>query len=107
MGHIRPMLGAGRMDRRASEATVWLPETKLSPPLIREDVIPRQHLVSALYDALTTHPLTLVSAPAGYGKTTLLAMVSRAFPDLPLAWLSLDEEDNDPVRFLVALIATL
>jgi LuxR family maltose regulon positive regulatory protein len=49
----------------------------------------------------------LVSAPAGYGKTTLLAALSRARPELPLAWLSLEEEDNDPVRFLTALIAAL
>lgn len=52
-------------------------------------------------------PLTLLSAPAGYGKTTLLAALYSTFPDLSLAWLTLDEEDNDLVRFLSALIVAL
>jgi LuxR family maltose regulon positive regulatory protein len=53
--------------------------------------------------------LTLVSAPAGYGKTTLLsAWIQQGnggvTPTLPVAWLSLDEADNDPVRFLTYVI---
>lgn len=45
--------------------------------------------------------LTLISAPAGYGKTTLLCqwLTSLAGADVPVAWVSLDEEENDPVRF--------
>jgi len=56
---------------------------------------------------LVSYPLTLLSAPAGYGKTTLLAALPVAYPDLSLAWLSLDEEDNDPARFLTAFIVAL
>jgi LuxR family maltose regulon positive regulatory protein len=56
---------------------------------------------------LTTHPLTLLSAPAGYGKTSLLAALPKVYPRLALAWLTLDEDDNDPARFLAALIAAL
>jgi LuxR family maltose regulon positive regulatory protein len=85
----------------------WLAQTKLHAPHLREDLIPRQHLLRAFYDALVSHPLTLLSAPAGYGKTTLLATLPSAFPELHLAWLSLDEDDNDPARFLAALIIAL
>jgi len=85
----------------------WLARTKLHPPRLREDVIPRPQLLEALRAALTSHKLTLLSAPAGYGKTTLLAALPHAFPDLPLAWLSLDPEDNDPSRFLTAFVAAL
>lgn len=56
---------------------------------------------------LAAHAITLLSAPAGYRKTTLLAALPIAYPDLPLAWLTLDEEDNDPVRFLTAFIVAL
>ncbi len=85
----------------------WLVQTKLHAPRLRQDLIPRQRLLDTLYDALTSHSLTLLSAPPGYGKTTLLAALPSAFPDLRLAWLSLDEDDNDPARFLAALIAAL
>jgi LuxR family maltose regulon positive regulatory protein len=92
---------------RSEAQTDWLAKTKLHAPRLREDLIPRQRLLRALYDALTSYPLTLLSAPAGYGKTTLLAELSSNFPELRLAWLSLDEDDNDPARFLAALIAAL
>ena len=55
------------------------------------------------------HKLTLISAPAGFGKTTVLsewvAERRRADPDLGVGWVSLDESDNDPVRFLSYLVA--
>lgn len=85
----------------------WLTATKLQPPRLRQDVIPRQQLLAALHDAVVSHPLTLVSAPAGYGKTTLLAALLKAYPDPVTAWLSLDQEDNEPARFLTAVAAAL
>jgi LuxR family maltose regulon positive regulatory protein len=53
--------------------------------------------------------LTLISAPAGFGKTTLLSewRASTAGHRWPLTWLSLDESDSDPVRFLTYLVAAL
>jgi LuxR family maltose regulon positive regulatory protein len=95
------------VESGSGEPQPWLAETKFSPPLLREDVLPRKRLLDDLRSRLDSHPLTLISAPAGYGKTTVLAALSPTYPELPLAWLSLDEEDNDPVRFLTALIAAL
>lgn len=85
----------------------WIAQTKLYPPRLREDVVTRQHLLSTLHSALTSRTLTLISAPAGCGKTTLLAALTQLHPDLRPAWLSLDESDNDPIRFLRVLIAAL
>jgi LuxR family maltose regulon positive regulatory protein len=81
--------------------------TKLYIPPSRQRVVLRPRLVERLNDGLAAgHRLTLVSAPAGFGKTTLvsewIANCGR-----PAAWLSLDEADSDPSRFLTYLIAAL
>ena len=95
------------VDMHPDEPQYSLAETKFHPPLLREDVIARRRLIDDLHSKLATHPLTLLSAPAGYGKTTLLAALSPSYPNLSIAWLSLDEDDNDPVRFMNALIVAL
>lgn len=89
------------------DTATWLPHTKLTPPRIHADVIVRPRLQEMLRDAIATYPLTLVTAPTGYGKTTLLTILSRATPLRLVAWLSLDEHDNDPILFLSGLIAAL
>ncbi len=72
---------------------------------LADALVERERLLSALDGALAT-PLTLLSAPAGLGKTTLLsAWASRH--QAQVAWLSLDELDNSPTRFWVSLIAAL
>jgi LuxR family maltose regulon positive regulatory protein len=81
--------------------------TKLYIPPSRRSVVLRPRLVERLNEGLAAgHRLTLVSAPAGFGKTTLvgewIAGCGR-----PTAWLSLDEGDSDPSRFLTYLIAAL
>jgi len=86
-------------------------QTKLSIPPLRNVTVMRNRMFSYLDDDLLqgrefTRKLTLVSAPAGYGKTTLVAEWLRA-AGLPVAWLSLDEADNDPNRFMAYLIATV
>jgi LuxR family maltose regulon positive regulatory protein len=79
--------------------------TKLHIPLTRADLIPRTRLFGLLDQGLTL-PLTLVSAPPGFGKTSLIAdwLEQRG---LPAAWYSLDKHDNDLVRFLTYLVAAL
>jgi len=79
--------------------------TKLRPPPPRRDRAPRPRLLERL-EAGAGGRLTLVSAPAGYGKTTALAAWA-ATTSKPVAWLSLDEADNAPQRFLRHLVAAL
>ena len=95
------------VETQPGEPRHWLAETKFRPPLLRKDVIIRKHLIDDLRNGLESHPLTLLSAPAGYGKTTLLAMIPNTHPRLSVTWLSLDEDENDPVRFMTALIVAL
>jgi LuxR family maltose regulon positive regulatory protein len=89
-----------------SNAT-WLVATKLRPPVVRDDVIRRPKLERAVAESVRSLPLTLLSAPAGYGKTTMLALLPRLVPEQPVAWVTLDTEDNDPVRFVSLLAAAL
>jgi LuxR family maltose regulon positive regulatory protein len=92
-------------------------QTKLYIPPLRPNLVPRLRLIERLNQGLQLgHKLTLVSAPAGFGKTTLVSewvghlqleaakeseIVNR------IAWLSLDKGDNDPTRFLAYFIAAL
>ena len=79
--------------------------TKLYIPAPRPKVVLRPRLIERLNEGLH-RKLTLISAPAGFGKTTLVSeWVAGCEP--PVAWLSLDEGDNDPTRFLVYLVAAL
>lgn len=102
--------------------TVMLLQTKLYRPTPRPDLIPRARLCERLAAGLWTgdafgRKLTLIAAPAGFGKTTLIvdfglwiAEATQPKPqieNLKSAWLSLDEADNDPVRFLRYVIAAL
>ena len=77
--------------------------TKLHAPTPRANAVARVRLTQRL---MTPHAVTLVSAPAGSGKTMLIAGW-LADATQPVAWLSLDAADNDPARFLSYLIAAL
>src|SRR5258707_3178300 len=79
--------------------------TKLYIPPPRHKVVLRTRLIAQLNEGLH-HKLTLMCAPAGFGKTTLVSEWV-ALGEHPAAWLSLDEGDNDPIRFLTYLIAAL
>ena len=72
--------------------------TKLSPPVLRVDVVHRTRL-HELLDRAVTAKLTLVDAPAGWGKTTLVGDWLARRPSVPTAWLSLEPDDADPLRF--------
>ena len=78
---------------------------KLRVPRDRPDAVPRPRLMERL-DEGVRRALTLISAPAGFGKTTLLSSWSQR-SELPVAWVSLDEGDNDPLRFVSYLIAAI
>lgn len=89
--------------------------TKLFIPLLRPELVNRPHLIEQLNGGLH-RKLTLVSAPAGFGKSTLLTEwvnsqrsdTSKATHEADkIAWISLDESDNDPVRFLAYIITAL
>lgn len=84
-----------------------LPLTKFRPPYTRREMLPRTDLMDWLRRELPACRLVLLSAPAGYGKTTLLSNLPVAFPEYKLAWLGLDAEDNDPPRFLNGLAESL
>ena len=81
--------------------------TKLRVPRTRPSLVARPRLCQAL-DRDAGRRLTLVSAPAGFGKTTLLAEWLQARSQQgPVAWVSLDGSDNDPARFLSYLVTAL
>ena len=79
--------------------------TKLLIPTIRADIITRQHLIDLLKQSLF-RKITIVSAPAGFGKTTLIREWINQ-QRVSTAWLTLDELDNDPIRFLLYFIKAL
>ncbi len=93
--------------------------TKLAPPRQARGLISRPRLLAQLDGCLSrgaepafVRRLTLVSAPAGYGKTTLIAdwagRLATAGDNRPrFAWLALDDEDNEPRRFLAYLLAAV
>ena len=80
-------------------------QTKLYIPPVRAKLVSRTHLIEQLNEGIS-HKLTLISAPAGFGKTTLVTDWLRQV-NRPVAWLSLDENDNDLNRFLTYLVAAL
>lgn len=79
--------------------------TKLYTPTSRPDVVLRQRLINRLNAGLHGK-LTLISAPAGFGKTTLVVEWISSH-EHPVAWLSLDESDSDPVHFLTYFVVAL
>jgi LuxR family maltose regulon positive regulatory protein len=98
--------------------TEALLQTKLYAPALRSNLVSRPRLIERLNQGLQDDKkLTLISAPAGFGKTTLMTEWRYRIPDKndskaicqnpEFGWLSLDEGDNDPVQFLSYLIAAL
>jgi len=85
--------------------TIPLLNTKFYIPPVRPELVPRTRLSERL-DTGLHGKLTLVSAPAGFGKTTLLSEWV-AGNKLPVAWLSLDKSDNNLTRFLTYMIGAL
>ncbi len=120
-GNVRslPRLAArGRQARSRTLVTADEPsgfdsllQTKFVPPPPRSDLVKRPRLLERLTTDLIggrgfTRKLTVIAAPAGYGKTTLVTQWLPAL-DVLVGWLTLESEDNDPVRFVRYLIAAL
>ncbi|HEY4035427.1 MAG TPA: LuxR C-terminal-related transcriptional regulator [Ktedonobacteraceae bacterium] len=82
--------------------------TKFFVPIVSHPLISRPRLTALLQESLK-RPLTLISAPAGFGKTTLLASLAQLWPanHPQLCWISLDEEDNDPQIFWTYVFTAL
>ncbi len=80
-------------------------QTKLNKPRVSDGLVARSRLIEHLDKGLNRN-LTLISAPAGYGKTTLAAVWLQNI-ERPAAWLSLDENDNDLILFFSYLVAAL
>ena len=80
---------------------------KFHRPAAPRHQVARPALVARLNVGLAAnHPLTLIAAPAGYGKTTLAAQWAAQL-DMPVTWLALDEADDDPLRFFTYFLAAL
>jgi ATP/maltotriose-dependent transcriptional regulator MalT len=94
----------GLEDAIAAPEAVLL-ETKLTRPRVRSEHVARRDLLGILRSG--SRRLTLVAAPPGFGKTTLLAEWAAAEDGPAVAWLSLDEDDNDPARFFAYLAAAV
>ena len=97
-------------DRKAGRPATYpqrdpLLATRLHVPRLRRQLVSRPGLIERVQEGIQG-PLTLISAPAGFGKTTLLAQW-RASSGMPVAWLSLEPEDNEPVRFLSYVITAI
>lgn len=81
--------------------------TKLRPPALPDRFVERSRLTATLDDAIARHvPLVLASAPAGSGKSTMLAAwAARGLPQV--AWLQVEDVDSDPARFWSSLVAAI
>ena len=81
--------------------------TKLFIPPPRPKIVLRPRLIERLNEGLSSgRKLTLISASAGFGKTTLISEWVAGCGQ-PIAWLSLDEGENDPTHFLIYFVAAL
>ena len=90
-----------------SAPTPALLAAKFHRPAAPRHAVPRPALIARLNDGLAAgRPLTLIAAPAGYGKTTLAAEWVAGL-GRPVAWLALDEADDDPLRFCTYFVAAL
>jgi LuxR family maltose regulon positive regulatory protein len=91
-------------------AAAWnaAPLTKFRPPRVRRDAIARPRLLARLAASVAEQPLTLICAPGGFGKTSLLAqLAAAAAADAALVWIALDEDDNECHRFFVTMVRAI
>src|SRR5438128_7136312 len=92
-------------DTAGSTSEQLLLVTKLARPSVGADLVPRPRLVNQLQLGIQ-RPLTLIAAPAGFGKTTLLSTWLEHAP-LRSAWVSLEQDDDDLTRFWSSVFTAL
>ena len=90
-----------KSDERAETGLAYLPLTKVRPPALPPKLVARPRLTQRI-----NTPITLIVAPSGFGKSTLLNEW-RQTSGIPVAWVSLDADDNQPLRFWSAVTAAL
>src|SRR3954471_8028170 len=100
----RAIVAGGNPEPRppvgVSEDEVVLLAGKTAPPDLGRGLVARPRLAAMLTRGIHAAPVTLVSGPAGSGKTVLTASWFRSRPgSAPAAWLTLDENDDDPATF--------
>jgi len=114
VGRLSAHLTGDRISRCLScsepgenQVSAPLLKTKLYVPPTRSELVSRPRLIERIDEGITRdRRLTLISAPAGFGKTTLLSEWAAHCP-WPVGWVSLDEGDNDSVRFWAYVVAAL
>src|SRR3954462_12103678 len=100
---------AGASSGRASDRAkrpITIPPGKLVPRSLPHGHVERPRLWEVLDGALS-HVLTVVTGFSGAGKTVVLSEWAQQRDDMPLAWLSLDQADNDPAPFWTSVTAAL
>src|SRR5262245_32071848 len=99
------MCQSANLDSPRAEHAPWFVPTKLAPPRVSRHVIARPRLLREV-DRGVNGPLTLIVAPAGFGKTTLAAQwcATRRQTGKAVAWVSLDARDDDSGRFWTYLL---
>lgn len=95
-------------ERGTVPVTTALPLTKFRVPRPRRDLVGRDALLASVRALALEHPVTLICAPAGSGKTTLMVQLAAACePGETLVWVALDDSDDDPTRLLATLVQSL
>ena len=98
------------MAARAELAEQWnaVAQTKFRAPRLRRDAVARPALFERLVDSIDHNPITLVCAPGGCGKTTLLAQLCAGpVRNFHVLWVSVDDDDDDANRFFAALLQSI
>lgn len=98
VSEAQPVGVSARTSAPSGNQSAPLLTPKLCPPRLPGSLVPREHLLARLNAGLE-RKLTVLSAPAGFGKTTLVGQWLAGISDSSVAWLALDAGDNDPLRF--------